>query len=142
MLRVVWHVLRRWELRVFEGDVEEVDNEGSVRVLRRWVLRGKVGTDGGMGCVEVGIEGCEEEVGIENTEGGVDSVGRVGNKGCVAVGDVEEVGCEGGDEVGLEGYGGVVEEVDCESCKGSEEVGCEDCKSGVEKGDCVEMVMW
>ena len=70
----------------------------------------------------MGIGGCEEEVGIES-KGDVDC-------------------CEGGNEVGIGGYGGVVEEVECESCKGSEEVGCEDCKKGVEKGDGVEMVMW
>ena len=45
----------------------------------RWILRGKVGTEGGVGCVEVGIGGCEDEVGtkgdwkevgIEGCEGG------------------------------------------------------------------------
>ena len=51
-----------------EGGVEEIDIEGGVGVLRR--LRGKMGTEGHMGYVEVGIGGCEE-VGIENTEGGI-----------------------------------------------------------------------
>ena len=46
-----------------------MDIEGGVGVLMR--LRGKVGTEGDMGYAEVGIGGCEEEVGIENTEGGV-----------------------------------------------------------------------
>ena len=44
--------------------------------------------------------------------------------------------------MGIDGYGGVVEQVECESCEGGEEVGCEDCKWGVEKGGCVEMAIW
>ena len=75
-----------------------------MRVLRRWVLRGKVGTEGGVGC----IEGCEEEVCIENTEGWVKSVGKVGTKG--GVGDVDEEGTKGdvgeAEEVGIGCEGG------------------------------------
>ena len=70
----------------------------------------EVDIEGGVGCVEVGNEGCEEEMGIENTEGGVYSVGRVGTKGGVE--DVDEVGTKG--DVG-----------------GAEEVGIEGCKGGV-----------
>ena len=44
--------------------------------------------------------------------------------------------------MGIEGCGGVVEEVDCECCEGGEEVGCEDYKRGVEEEDCVEMAIW